>query len=435
MARISGIDAAWETLFQQHHILERIQEQGLFHISSRDINQVKEARLMAKFDQSAQLPLIFRKHGLSILPVSRGEYVVGPMETHREVVYADVRPKPVPVPDLETLDCTNLYSEAASLLFCLNSGIFQDLLGSQRIYPTVSGRMASGCFDFRINNTRTPGRPFSLSVRNAQVEIDGGYESPDALCLCEAKNVAAGELLIRQLYYPYRLWRSRIRKPVVPVFLVYSNDLFHLFRYTFADEGDYNSLTLAEHRAYTFADQSITVADLRELWQHTIPEAEPPIPFPQANTFARVVDLLSVLHERPLSQDEVTLKYEFDPRQTDYYITACRYLGLAERCQEETLGHAVRLTEEARRIMALGWRQKYLALMGCILRRPVFHRAFGRALQLGDAPNVEYIVRLMLEHGIPLNGGTPARRASTVRGWIGWMLAQCGAGAQVSLLP
>lgn len=433
MGKQSGIDAAWETLFARHDILTHIRANGTFSITSAQINQVKEARLMAKFDRSAQLPQIFRRNQLSILPVSRGGYVLGPFETHREVSYADVRPRPVPIPDLETLSCTDLYSEAAALLFCHNSGIFRDLLGSDRVYQTVGGRMASGCFDFRINNTLNPAAPFRLSVCNAQVEIDGGYESPDVFCLVEAKNMAVGELLIRQLYYPYRLWCSKIRKPVVPVFLVCSNDLFHLFRYRFLDDEDYNSLSLVNHTAYTFSDQSITISDVRELWQRTRPDPEPHVPFPQADTFARVVDLLGVLHERPLDRDEVTLKYEFDPRQTDYYVTACQYLGLTERFQTEA-GPGLRLTEEARRIMALPWRQKYLALMACILRRPVFHRAFGRALQLGDVPNRDLIIRMMLESGLPLNGTTMNRRASTVRGWVGWMLAQCGEGMQLSLL-
>ena len=87
MPRKTGIDAAWEILFERHAIPDRVAEQGTFSISSAEINTVKEARLMAKFDRSAQLPTVFRQHGLSILPVSRGEYLIGPFQTHREVVY------------------------------------------------------------------------------------------------------------------------------------------------------------------------------------------------------------------------------------------------------------------------------------------------------------------------------------------------------------
>ena len=431
MAKKPGIDAAWEILFARHHILETVEERGRFTISSSQINTVKEARLMAKFDRSAQLPQIFRQHRLSILPISRGEYVIGPFRTHREVIYSDERPRVLPVPPLQTLDPSNLYSEASALLFCYNSGVFSDLLGSNRVSFTVNGRMSSGAFSFRVEDSGAgPSHP--IDVSNAQVEIDAGYETPDCFCICEAKNMASEELLIRQLYYPYRLWRGKITKPVIPLFLAVSNDLFHLFRYRFDREEDYNSLTLVSHRVYTFGSQDITLADLEDLWRRTRPGAEPSHPFPQADSFARVVDLLGVLYERPLTRDEVTLKYEFDPRQTDYYITACEYLGLAERWQEA--GSAgVRLTPLGQRLLGLGYREKYLGLMGQVLRFPIFHQALGLTLRHGEIPNKNLVVRLMLQAGLAIGETTMGRRASTVRGWIGWMLGQCGRNEQLTL--
>lgn len=56
-----------------------------------------------------------------------------------------------------------------------------------------------------------------IKVQNAQLEIDAGYENEKAFCICEAKNVLAEQVLIRQLYYPYRLWKSKISKPVIPI--------------------------------------------------------------------------------------------------------------------------------------------------------------------------------------------------------------------------
>lgn len=432
MGKPSGIDAAWELLFREHHILERIACDETFTISAKEINKVKEARLMAKFDRSAQLPAIFRRHNLSILPVSRGTYVIGPFETHREVVYSNVRPKAVPCPELETLDPADLYSEASALLFCFNSGVIGDILGSDRVQFTVNGRMASGKFDFHIRDRSDPARAHLITVQNAQVEIDAGYESPDAFCICEAKNMASEELLIRQLYYPYRLWDGKIKKPVLPLFLAYSNDLFHAFRYAFEDRDDYNSLKLLSHTAYTFADEAVTRADVEALWKRTVPRPEPSAIFPQANSFARVVDLLSVLCERDLLRDEVALKYEFDPRQTDYYIAACEYLDLVERYREDHQ-HGFRLTDEARAIMGMGYRKKYLALMERIFRRPVFHAALGLALRRGDLPGPAAVVELMRGVDLNLSESTLFRRASTVRGWIGWVLAQCGQGEQLSL--
>ena len=433
MSRPTGIDEAWELLFRRHCILERIAAAGSFSISSAEINQVKEARLMAKFDRSAQLPRIFRAHRLSILPVSRGGYLIAPFRTHQAVEYGAVRPRVLPDPGLETLDGTNLYSEAASLLYCYNGGVFHDLLNTSALAFTVNGRMASGVFDFRIEHSTESERSYQVSVRNAQVEIDAGYESPDAFLLCECKNMASEELLIRQLYYPYRLWRSRLRKPVLPLFLACSNDVFHAFLYRFEDDTCYNSLTLVSHTAYTFAARGITLADAAQLWRNTVPGPEPEHPFPQANSFARVVDLLGILFRGDMTRDEVTLNYEFDPRQTDYYITACEYLGLAERFRDGEGEPGCRLTEEARRILALPYREKYLGLMGAILRQPVFHRAFELVLRRGEIPNANQVVRLMLEAGLPLAQNTLERRSSTVRGWLGWILAQCGEGEQLVL--
>ena len=432
MAKKSGIDTAWEILFDRHHILDEIGDKGRFTISSAAINTVKEARLMAKFDRSAQLPQIFRQHRLSILPTSRGEYVIGPFRTHREVVYSDERPRVLPYPPLQTLDPTNLYSEASALLFCYNSGVFSDLLGSDRVNFTVNGRMSSGAFSFRIEDSRGAGE-HRIDVSHAQVEIDAGYETPECFCICEAKNMASEELLIRQLYYPYRLWRSRIAKSVVPVFLAVSNDLFHLLRYRFVREEDYNSLELVSHTVYTFGSQDITLSDLEQLWRRTRPVPEPRRhPFPQANSFARVVDLLGVLYERPLSRDEVTLKYEFDPRQTDYYVAACEYLGLAERWQEA--GSAgVRLTPLGQDLLSRSYREKYLGLMGQVLSFPVFHQALGLTLRHGAVPNKNLVVRLMLQAGLTIGENTMDRRASTVRGWIGWMLGQCSQAEQLTL--
>lgn len=104
----------------------------------------KAARLMAKFDQSAQLPEVFN---LSILPITRGEYLIGPFQTHEKISYPHVKPTPVEIPELQTLDYTNL------LLFAYNSSIIQDIMGSDKVAFTVNGRMSSGSFDYYINNS------------------------------------------------------------------------------------------------------------------------------------------------------------------------------------------------------------------------------------------------------------------------------------------
>lgn len=424
MEKATGISIhkAWDILFNKHNILEHVLTNGFYRITSKEINTVKEARLMAKFDQSAQLPEIFQKNNLSILPITRGEYLIGPFQTHEKIIYPNVKPVPVDIPDLQTLDYTNLYSESSALLFAYNSGIIQDIMGSSKIAFTVNGRMSSGSFAYYIDNSIKPGTRNNILIQNSQVEIDAGYESPEAFCICEAKNIAAEELLIRQLYYPYRLWKSKIKKPVIPLFLVFSNDVFHVFQYDFTDLYYYNSIQLKHYKAYTFADEEITLAEVIQLWQSIIPRDEHSITFPQADSFERVVDLLSVLYERGLTRDEVTLKYEFEPRQTNYYISACEYLGLIKRTTNIYGEREYQLSDEAQSIMGLRYKPKHMALIKKVLECPVFHKVFGISIQNGNVPDKNEIRQVMIESNLKINQVTINRRSSTVRSWIDWIL-------------
>ena len=74
-------DIAWEKIFEKYRILDRLANNERVSISSIDINQFREARLMTKFDHRSQLPKLFVDHKLSILPTSRGTYEIGTFET------------------------------------------------------------------------------------------------------------------------------------------------------------------------------------------------------------------------------------------------------------------------------------------------------------------------------------------------------------------
>ena len=422
MSAKMNIEQAWEFLFNTLSIVDRVNTDGVYRISAKIINTVKEARLMAKFDQSSQLPQVFQKNKLSILPVTRGEYLIGRFATHKRVIYPVSKPTPVEIPDLQTLDYTNLYSEASALLFAYNSGIIKDILGSSNVAFTVNGRMSSGCFEYDIEDSLNPRSISRVHVQNAQVEIDAGYETSDVFCICEAKNVAAEEILIRQLYYPYRLWAAKIPKPIIPVFLVFSNDIFHAFVYEFEDLQDYNSINLLKHKSYTFADEDITLNEVIGLWKTISRCVEPQVTFPQADSFERIVDLMSVLAEGGLTRDEVTLQYEFDARQTNYYISACEYLGFIERDKNEEGERVYQLSSEAHNIMSLRHKPKSLSLMKKVLTCPVFYKVFELTIQAGELPDKQTICEIMSNSDLSINHTTIERRASTVRGWLDWIL-------------
>ena len=65
--------------------------------------------------------------------------------------------------------------------------------------------MGTGEFDFRVNTYREIKR--DIHVENAQCEIDGGFENSESVVIMETKNVVHEDFHVRQLYYPYRLWK------------------------------------------------------------------------------------------------------------------------------------------------------------------------------------------------------------------------------------
>ncbi|MEG4071266.1 translation elongation factor [Microcoleus sp. Pol14C2] len=418
-------DKAWEILFERHKILEEVEKNGFFEIASGQINQERESRLMAKFDHSVNLPDIFRDNDLSILPISRSKYVIGKFDTHFEVKYdseIEVIPFEFP-PGIESIDYTNLYSESSALHCAFNIGIIDDLFGEKTAY-TVSGRMSTESFDFNIINSLA-NKPYSIKVKNSQCEIDAGFESNNYFVLIEAKNYAIDDFLIRQLYYPYRLWSKKMAKKVIPVLMTYSNDIFSFFIYEFSNDENYNSLKLREQKNYTIAPEEIQRSDVDMVLNNIKLIAEPDVPFPQADKFERVVDLLSLLLERDLTKDDITENYEFDRRQTDYYTNAGLYIGIIENYKDSlTKKVTFCLTSEGRSILHKRPKLKYLELINKILERQVFYLVFQLALKQGGIPPKDAICTIISENRPDINDTTIKRRYFTVQGWISWIWNQ-----------
>src|SRR5690606_10074018 len=126
----------------------------------------------------------------------------------------------------------------------------------------------------------------------------GGYESHSNFVLIEAKKQKVDNFNIRQLYYPYRVWKERTNKTIRPVFFTISNDIFYFFEFKFEDEDTFNSITLVRQKNYTVNYEKITQSDVDYVVKRaTTFVLEPEVPFPQADDFTKVIDLLSYLYE------------------------------------------------------------------------------------------------------------------------------------------
>ena len=419
-------DVAWEKLFEKYSILDAIHERGHFIITSKQINEFRESRLMTKFDHKSNLPELFKDNNISILPLTRGSYVIATFEAYQEIEYLkDLKPIPVTKrEDLESLDYNNIYSESAALNCAYASGIIQDVLGEDCVL-TVNGRMSSKDFTFSIKEkSLINGKKREVKVKNSQCEVDGGFESESKLALIEVKNTKCEDFLIRQIYYPYRLWKDKVSKKVIPIFMTYSNDVFSFFIYEFDDSKNYNSLKLVEQKDYIIAPEPINLEDIKEILRKTKVTKEPEVPFPQADDFSRVIDLISLLVDSALPPEEITSNYDFDKRQTDYYFNAARYLGLVEKSKDDDKIIRAELTKEGRKIMSLPHKEKNLAIMKKVIEHNPFSEGLKIYFEKSEAPTKEELVKIMKESKLHKVGSdtTYRRRAQTVLKWIEWIL-------------
>jgi hypothetical protein len=261
-------------------------------------------------------------------------------------------------------------------------------------------------------------------VGNSQIEIDGGYEGDNSLNLIEAKNYISDDFLIRQLYYPYRLWNSKVRKRVRPIFLTYSNGIFHLREYEFIDTDLYNSIHLIKHKKYAVREGTINIAGIQGVLDSVRVMKEPALPFPQADSFERVINLCELLKQRGfISKEDITQNYDFDHRQTDYYSNAGKYLGLIEnRHENDQVGCT--LTKTGLYVFSLPIIERQIEFVKLILS----HKAFRDTLKLyfdkGNVPSKDEVVEIMKSSKLYKvdSEQTYRRRASTLVSWTNWIL-------------
>ena len=420
-------DKAWEIIFEEEQILDVIARQGFFQISSKRINQQREARLMTKFDHVRERPKIFKDNGLTIQPTSRGNYIIGAFESYFNlpkkpsvnVVYLELPPH------IETLEPSNIYSESSAVACAFLSGMIDDVLGETTDF-TVLGRMSTGTFDYKIRNKKT-GYFHNIKVTNSQCEIDGGFEGENKFAIIEAKSETIDDFIVRQLYYPYRLWNSKIEKEVVPIFLTISNDVFTFYRFCFNQEELYNSLELVSEHRYCISKSNIEMSDIRSVLAGTkiVPDGD--TPFPQADSFLRIIDLLGRLYNanESLSKDEITLIYSFNERQTYYYVKAAIYLGLVTRKKKPKQEVTFSLSEYGYSILSQHPQKRNIELIKCILQHQTFNDCLTAWLAKGESLSKEEIMYIMCQGNKKMAVGsnqTRERRASTVRGWIEWIL-------------
>lgn len=111
---------------------------------------------------------------------------------------------------------------------------------------TVRGRKYTPEFEFYYGAYAEP-----IKVSGVQTEVDAGYEGANQIVLIEAKNRTQDNVIIRQLYYPFRQWSTHVpEKSVSVVFFEKSDGLYKLWLFEFQDSSRYDSIQLVRSAAY-----------------------------------------------------------------------------------------------------------------------------------------------------------------------------------------
>lgn len=430
MAKITASDA-WQILLDKYDIENEIESNGIFKITASQIKEVREPRLMAKWDSSEQLPKSLKKNKINILPDSRSSYVLSDFilyETLPELTEHIQNMPTVTLPELETIDIEHITSEANAINILQISGILEDFLeleNTETLYGTFDGRMSSGTFNFTVNTNRQILR--NIKVDKAQIEIDGGFESENYVVILEAKNVLHEDFHIRQLYYPYRLWKSKVNKPIRLIFSIYTNKIFRLMEYRFLEVDNYSSIELVRTKNYSLENTNITLEEIKQIYssveEYQITQdnmAETDIPFIQADNFERVISLLENMYENDLNGEEIENLMQFTSRQTGYYYNAGRYLKLFDKYKDTDKVVKYRLTPLGRKVYNTSYKKRQLLLVELILSHQIFRDLFYYVIENGEFPNKRVVQDLELEYNV-CSPNVAGRRASTVIGWLKWI--------------
>lgn len=424
----------WEEIFDDYNVLDVIEEDGLFKITSTEIGKYKEARLMTKFDYVSQLPDIFYNNHLTIMPIKRGEYAIGHFDAYYEYdskITDDYLIKDrveMPFPSwIESLDIDNITSESAMLNAAIAGNLLNDLLEiDEDDIPllTVDGRMSSLDFSFNIGHLLNSNKNYRLEVENSQMEIDGGYETHDKLILIEAKNNVTDSFITRQLYYPFQRWIKEVNKEVIPIFLQYSNNTFNFSVFRFDDVNSYNSIQLIKRKNYIFGAEHTTIDDLVKVAKETKFKNEPNnIPTTQADTFARLYNLIYSIWESEnssVSLEDIALENDFSYRQAGYYSNAARYLELINKNDDRSFS----LSKIGLEFVKATRKERNLIIARQILQYESYNIVFKRALELSGYITGPEAYRALVEANYykrsndTYSKSTRKRRAGTISSWV-----------------
>lgn len=244
---------SWQKIFDDYDILDHDFDASPFELSAEQIKRScqiftktteKEVRILCKQDSRESRPQIFTDNKLFILPTKNGYYSIIkgegyvniPEITSAPIVYNSAL-------DFKLDSSIIGDSEMQHLDFAYASSLIRTFMEDSSLLLTIRGRKYTPEFSFKVGNAR-------INVNSVQTEVDAGYEGRDKIVLIEAKNSIVNNTIIRQMFYPFRQWKSCTDKDVLLLFFEKAENIYNIWQYEFENDDDYNSIKLIRSEKY-----------------------------------------------------------------------------------------------------------------------------------------------------------------------------------------
>lgn len=410
----------WEKIVQEKKL---DLDQTVCYVKSREVKRItgEEPRLMAFINTEDDLPTIFRRYGVFVVPISRQEYAIihgKGFEGDRQIdgsatIVATTFAFPVSVSQSQ--------GESRYLDYAYSTGLISRFMERKQLIIGLRGRRTTS-FAFRVD-----GSP-QLSVKGAQIEVDGSFEDEQQLIIAEAKIGVPKSFNIRQLYYPFRTFEHNERdKTVRCLFLAYEPIFaeYHFFEYAFADPTDYESISLLKAEKFKVSatpDPLSTFAG----------QADPSKGAVQADDVSKIMKLPFIIREGANDARKVAKYFAFDKRQSSYYRDAAQKLGLVE-----LRGSTYVLTRTGEKYVNLPEEVRTKLFLKLLLEWPI-PNAIIHKLASGYAVGRAEIETMVKEYDRRISHSTVPRRAQSIIAWFRWIqdnTSYCEVDADGTITP
>ena len=140
------------------------------------------------------------------------------------------------------------------------------------------------------------------------------------------------------------------------------------------------------------------------------------IPFPQADKFNKIIELIYYINDNQISINDVAKYFSFSFRQSQYYLSAMKYLGVLEP------NKVIKLSQFGKKLVILNEMEFNQKMVISILSNKVFLEIY-KELKKHEIYNREFIINIMKEQKEfkKYKLEVIKRRANTVIGWLKWI--------------